>query len=60
MMFSYVCKCYGGFVGEYCEKDCDECIINVCLVKFICYNKDGGYRCIWEWRWKREMIIKGW
>lgn len=48
MMFSYVCKCYGGFVGEYCEKDCDECIIDVCLVKFICYNEDGGYRCIWE------------
>lgn len=57
-MSSYVCKCHGGFVGEHCEKDRDECTTDVCPAKSTCYNEDGGYRCIWERRRKRETIIK--
>uniref|UniRef100_T1L6G4 EGF-like domain-containing protein n=1 Tax=Tetranychus urticae TaxID=32264 RepID=T1L6G4_TETUR len=41
------CSCRRGFYGNYCEKDIDECSLNIhhCPVNSECINKPGWYYC---------------
>ena len=35
------CHCFGGFQGDYCDTDIDECTLNICRNEAICINHIG-------------------
>ena len=35
------CHCFGGFQGDYCDTDIDECALNICRNEAICINHIG-------------------
>lgn len=41
---STACVCSGGFAGEYCEIDVNECMSNPC-VHGVCVDIPDGYQC---------------
>ncbi|XP_060089731.1 growth arrest-specific protein 6 [Heteronotia binoei] len=41
----FFCQCEGGWQGERCEQDVDECFEKNGGCKQICLNKRGSYRC---------------
>lgn len=41
----YKCLCAGGWTGQYCNVDIDECLSDPCLSPYVCYNNENFFEC---------------
>lgn len=41
----YKCLCAGGWTGQYCDVDIDECLSDPCLSPYVCFNNENFFEC---------------
>lgn len=41
----YKCLCAGGWTGQYCNVDIDECLSDPCLSPYVCFNNENFFEC---------------
>ena len=42
----YICQCYPGYSGNYCNVDSNDCKNNPCGIHGLCMDEVNGYSCI--------------
>ena len=47
----YRCRCPGGYSGDYCQVDIDECLSSPCPANYSCVNRVGRYECFCPPTW---------
>lgn len=46
MLHDHLCVCDFGFTGSDCNKNIDDCFVNICENNATCIDKIGSYDCL--------------